>query len=177
MALDCPMFHAVTIKSSSFHVVQGEGEKCCAAPSAHCCLAAGSARFLMPCYFSLRLLGCGLQYSLCTPSRNHPLKGCRLLPVCHVLMLSFCCLRASLCLLLISVRSAVLCDGRFYCISSISLLPAGSSFRSRAVTSLCWLLLTIRYCCFLALCHSLLRFRLLHSSLCCVLRRCLVAPL
>ena len=132
---------------------------------------------LMPCYFSLRLLGCGLQRSLCTPSRNHPLKGCRLLSVCHVLMLSFCCLRASLCLLLISVCSAVLCNGLLYCIPSISLLPAGSSFRSRAVTSLCWLLLTVRYCCFLALCRSLLRFRLLHSSLCCVLRRCLVAPL
>ena len=69
---------------------------------------------LMPYYFSLRLLGCGLQCSLCTPSRNHPFKGCRLLSVCHVLMLSFCCLRASLCLLLISARSAVLCNGLFY---------------------------------------------------------------
>ena len=69
---------------------------------------------LVPCYFSLRLLGCGLQRSSCTPSRNHPLKGCRLLPVCHVLMLPFCCLRASLCLLLISARSAVLCNGLFY---------------------------------------------------------------
>ena len=59
----------------------------------------------------------------------------------------------------------------------VSLLPAGPSFRSRAVTSLCWLLLTVRFCCFLALCRSLLRFRLLLSSLCCALRRCLVAPL
>ena len=60
---------------------------------------------------------------------------------------------------------------------SVSLLSATPSFRSRAVTSLCWLLLTVRFCCFLALCRSLLRLRLLHFSLCCVLRRCLVAPL
>ena len=131
---------------------------------------------LMPYYFSLRLLGCGSQCSSCTPSGNHPLKGCRIPSVYHVLMPSFCCLRASLCLLLISVHSTVFCNDLLYCIPSVSLLPAGSSFRSQAVPSLSWLLLRVRYCCFLVLCRSLLCFRLLHSSSCCVLRRCLAAP-
>ena len=36
----------------------------------------------------------GLRSSLCTPSRGHPLLGCRLLSVCHVHLLLYRCLRA-----------------------------------------------------------------------------------
>ena len=97
--------------------------------------------------------------------------------VCHVPLLhpSSPCFWFALMVTLPDSVCAV--NGRFsFIIALISLLSAVPSFRSRTVADFCCLLLVIHFCCFLALCRSLLRFRMLHSSLCRVLRRCLVAP-